>query len=180
MSEGECDRPASSEYDPFYETYVGRIGAGPIIPILTRQGRDLRECMSTLAPGSGDFRYALEKWSVKEVLGHLNDTERILGMRAMCIARGESVDLPGFDENDYVAAGNFAAREVDSLIHEFESLRAANVAMLDGLNQKDWKKTGQANGARVSVRALGWIVAGHVDHHLAVLADRYGQAFSSL
>lgn len=179
MSEGAGDRPNPNEYDPFYETYVGRIGTGPIIPLLTNQGLRVREFMSSLAPGNGDFRYAVDKWSVKEVLGHLGDTERILGMRAMCISRGEAVDLPGFDENDYVAAGNFSGRSIDSLICEFESLRAANVEMLNGLNLEDWQRAGRANGAPVSVRALGWILAGHVDHHLAVLDDRYGQAFSS-
>jgi len=179
MSEDSGSRPSPNEYDTFYETYVGRIGAGPIVPFLMKQGLTVREFMSSLADGNGDFRYADGKWSVKEVLGHLSDTERVLGMRAMCISRGESVDLPGFDENDYVAAANFSARSIDSLIREFESLRAANVEMLGALNLEDWKKTGRANGTPISVRALGWILAGHVDHHLAVLDDRYGQAFNS-
>lgn len=173
------ERPGSGEYDPFYETYVGRIGAGSVLSVLSAQVEALRELFSSLVPGGEDYRYAAGKWSVLDILGHLNDSERIFGMRATCIARGETQDLPGFEQDDYVAAGNFDQRQVDSMIREFESLRAANVEMLSGLVPEDWNRRGRANGSPISVRAIGWILAGHVDHHLAVLSERYGQAFSS-
>ncbi len=179
MSQTGISRPTTDEYHPFYETYVRRIGAGPILVILESQSQVLRDLPSRLRQGGEDYRYAPDKWSIKEILGHLSDTERIVGCRATCIARGETAELPGFDENDYVAAGEFGSRQVDSLIREFEYLRAANVEMLQNLVPAAWSRVGTANGSPVSVRALGWILAGHVDHHLAVLGDRYAKALSS-
>lgn len=177
MSATAGDRPDTSEYDVFYERYVGRIGTGPIVSILVAQGHTFRDLISRLIRGGGDYSYAPGKWSVKDICGHLCDSERIFGMRAACIARGEVAELPGFEQDDYVAAGNFGVRKMDSLMREFESLRMANVELLSGLAPEDWEKTGRVSGARVSVRAIGWILAGHVDHHLAVLDERYSQAF---
>ncbi|TFG66102.1 MAG: DinB family protein, partial [Gemmatimonadales bacterium] len=97
MTDSSAERPDSGEYDPFCETYVGRLGFGPVLSVLTTQGQTLRDLMSGLVHGGGDYRYASGKWSVKEVLGHLSDSERIFGMRATCIARGEVEDLPGFE-----------------------------------------------------------------------------------
>ncbi len=172
-------RPESGEYDPYYETYIGRIGDGPILSVLTAQSQGLRDQLAGLVEGGGDYRYAPGKWSIKEMLGHLNDSERVFGMRATCIARGETADLPGFEQDDYVEAGGFGSRTVESLVREFDLLRAANLEMLGGLEPAGWLLVGRANGSAVSVRAIAWTLAGHVDHHRAVLRERYGQAFSA-
>ena len=115
--------------------------------------------------------------SVREVLGHINDGERVFGTRAMCIARGETTDLPGYDQDEYVAGTSINLRSVDSLVREFEFLRAANLEMFGGLDSTDWKRAGRANGASVTVRAIGWVLAGHVNHHMAILRERYHEAF---
>lgn len=172
-------RPLREEYGAFYEGYVSRVGDVPIVTALAEQAGVLREVLESLRPGGASHRYAPDKWSVAEMVGHLADAERIFGMRATCIARGETTPLPGFEENDYVAEGRFDLRTIDSLRREFELLRAANVAMFEGLTDDCWVRTGTASGTPVSVRALAWIIVGHVDHHLAVLRERYGGAFTA-
>lgn len=173
-----AERPGTGEYDPFYQPYLARIGDGPIVPRLAAQSAELRELLGGLRPGGAVHRYEAGKWSVKQVVGHLADSERIFGMRATCIARGETAELPGFEQDDYVAGGGFDERTVDSLLREFEQLRGANVEMFGGLPEEHWQRTGRANAAPVSVRALAWILAGHMEHHLAVLRERYGGAFT--
>lgn len=171
-------RPGSDEYGVFYAGYVGRVGDVDIVSILADQAGELGRLLDRLGPDGAAHRYATGKWSVAEVIGHLADAERIFGMRATCVARGETTPLPGFDENAYVAEGRFYLRTIDSLRREFELLRGANVAMFGGLSEDRWRRRGTASGSPVTVRALAWISAGHLDHHLEVLGDRYGEAFS--
>lgn len=172
-----AERPTTVEYDPYYHGYLQRIGDGPIVTRLSDQIAELHGLLGGLRPGGSAYRYADGKWTIKQVIGHLADAERIFGMRATCIARGEVASLPGFDENAYVEEGAFDVRTLDSLLREFEHLRGANVEMFDGLPDAHWGRTGSANGAPASVRALAWILAGHLDHHMAVLRDRYAPAF---
>lgn len=170
-------RPEPGEYDPFYQGYLARVVAGPIIPRLAAQAEELRTLLGRLRPDGTSYRYEAGTWSVKDVIGHLADSERIFGMRATCIARGETAGLPGFEQDQYVAEGEFDARTVDSLLRELEQLRGANVEMFSGLADDRWDRMGTANGAPISVRALAWILAGHLEHHLAVLRERYADAF---
>lgn len=172
-------RPGPDEYGAFYAGYVERIGDVDIVSTLADQAEELGRLLDRLGPGGGTHRYAAGKWSVAEVIGHLADAERIFGMRATCVARGETTPLPGFDENAYVAEGRFDLRTIDSLRRELELLRGANVAMFGGLAEDRWLRRGTASGSPITVRALAWIIAGHLDHHLAVLRDRYGEAFSA-
>lgn len=172
-------RPRSDEYAAFYAGYVRRIGDVDIVSTLEDQAGELGELLDRLVPEGAAHRYAPGKWSVAEVIGHLADAERIFGMRATCIARGETAPLPGFEENAYVAEGQFHLRTTDSLRREFELLRGANVAMFEALTDDRWCREGTASGASITVRALAWIIAGHLDHHLAVLHERYGEAFSA-
>lgn len=170
-------RPARDEYHPFYETYVGRLDDRPILPRLAGQPAELKALFASLRSDGAAYRYEPGKWSVRQVVGHLSDGERIFGTRAACFARGETAALPGFDQDAYVASGRFDERPVDSLVRELEALRSANLELLGGLVEEDWGRAGIASEARVSVRALAWIMAGHVDHHLAVLRERYAAAF---
>lgn len=171
-------RPASDEYGAFYADYVGRVGDVDIVATLADQAGELARLLDRLGPGRATYRYAAGKWSVAEVIGHLADAERIFGTRATCVARGETTPLPGFDENTYVAEGGFDRRTIGSLRREFELLRRANVEMFGGLSDDRWSRRGTASGSPVTVRALAWILAGHLDHHLTVLRERYGEAFS--
>lgn len=174
----DAERPSAEEYAPFYETYIGRLADGPITPRLAAQSETLRSMFAGLSEDGPGYRYAPGKWSVREVLGHLCDTERLFGTRAVCIARGDTTPLPGFDENRYVEQGNFESRPVESLLREFEMLRAANLEFVGSLAREAWKRCGTANGTPLSVRAAVWILAGHLEHHMAVLKERYAAAFS--
>lgn len=168
-------RPLPDEYDAYYAGYISQVADAPILDVLTAQSEEFRGLMAGLAdPG---FSYAPGKWSVRQLLGHINDAERVFGMRAMCIARGERQDLPGYDQDEYAAAASMESRAVDSLMREFEFLRAANIEMLSGLDAGEWTRAGRANGSAVSVRAIAWILAGHLHHHMVVLRERYRAAF---
>lgn len=172
-------RPEAEEYDAYYAGYVERVPDGPILARLAGQTERLRALLAVLAPGGGACRYAAGKWSIKQVIGHLADAERIFGMRATCIARGETAALPGFEQDEYVLAGAFDARNLESLVRELELLRGANLEMFGTLSESAWDRRGTASGVQVSVRGLAWIIAGHVEHHLTILQDRYRDAFTA-
>jgi hypothetical protein len=175
----ESLRPEPAEYHPYYGGYIGLVEDGSILARLAAQSEGLRDLMSAIGPAGGAYRYAPGKWTVRQVLGHVADTERIFGMRATCIARGEKASLPGYEQDDYVDEGGFDARPVDSLVREFDLLRAANLEMFSGLPGEHWRRVGTANGAAISVRALAWILVGHLEHHVAVLQERYAAAFTA-
>ena len=127
-----------------------------------------------IAPEDELFRYAPDKWSVRQTFGHLIDTERVMGYRAFCIARGEVKPLPGFDEKEYVARADSDERSVKELAHEFAAVRHANLWAIRSWTEDDWNRVGNANGKPVSARAIAYIMAGHVRHHMALLRERYG------
>jgi hypothetical protein len=167
-------KPGESEYAPFYAGYIAKIADDvDVLELLERQSGQLRDLASAASPGQQEFRYAPGKWSVREVFGHLIDGERVFGYRAFRIGRGDQTPLPGFDENQYVAASGYHQRDLASLADEFALVRAANLAVLRSLSGEDWRRAGTANGHPVSVRALAYIMAGHVEHHVALLGERY-------
>ena len=166
-------RPAEREHDPYYARYVDQVPDGSIMDAMIGQ-RDRFEAMfGSLDDARALHRYAPGKWSVKELLGHLSDTERVFAHRAFRFGRGDSTPLPGFDENAYVPAGAFDARSVASLLAEWRSVRAATLALFQGFVPEAWDRSGSANGSGVTVRALGWIIVGHAEHHLQILRERY-------
>ena len=166
--------PAAGEYAPHYAGYVARVPAGDVVARLRRQIAEAAALLRPLDAAKARHRYAPGKWSVIEVLGHLSDTERIFAYRALRIARGDETPMAGFDENIYVPAGEFERRSIAAVLGEFEAVRAATVALLDGLPEAAWIRGGVANGQRVTVRALAHIIAGHELHHVEVLRTRYG------
>jgi hypothetical protein len=131
------------------------------------------DLLDGLTEEQAEYRYVPEKWSIKEMLGHLIDCERVFVYRAMSIARGEKQSLPGFDQDDYVKTGNFDQRSIESLRGEYETVRNASIAFFESLEPALWLETGLANEVNVSVRAIGYIVPGHEAHHLTVLRERY-------
>jgi hypothetical protein len=166
--------PDATEYAPYYQSYIARVTEPDVLDVLARQVDDVRAAALAVAPERESFRYAPGKWSMREVFGHVTDAERVFGYRAFSISRGDRAAFPGFDENDYVARSPFADCPVAELADEFALIRRANLSCLRRLDGARWRLAGTANDRRVSVRALAYIMAGHVRHHLAVLAERYG------
>ncbi|HEX7180746.1 MAG TPA: DinB family protein [Thermoanaerobaculia bacterium] len=168
------DKPSASEYAPFYAGYISKAPAGDVVELLDRQ-KDLVRRLSAATPAEQEtFRYAAGKWSVREVAGHMTDAERVFGYRAFRIARGDETPLEGFDENEFVANSTFHERSLSSLIDELVLVRDANLAIFCGLSSEEWMRKGTANGSPVSVRALAFILVGHMHHHMDILRDRYG------
>ena len=166
--------PQPGEYAPGFAGYIEKVRA-VTDPVTTLQ-EQLTETMDLLQkwPEAKRLsRYASEKWSVQQLLGHLTDTERIFACRALRIARGDQTPLPGFAENDYVAAAHAEAASWAALLDEFALVRQANVAMLRNFPAEAWTRQATVNGATTSVRALAYIMAGHLAHHLDILRDRY-------
>jgi hypothetical protein len=167
-------RPAAGEYAPYFDRYVSRVPEDDVLPVLERQRAELSAAFSGVSEAKGGFRYAPGKWSVRELLGHVIDTERIMAYRALCIARGETAPLPGFEQDPYVANAGHDRWTVAELLEDFDAVRRANVALLSHLDDAAVRRVGTSSGHPTSVRALAYILAGHVRHHLAVLADQYG------
>jgi hypothetical protein len=167
-------RPADTEFAPFYARYIARVPETDPLPALEAQPAELHALADRIAPEDELFRYAPDKWSVRQMFGHLIDTERVMGYRAFCIARGEVKPLPGFDEKDYVARADSEERSVKALAHEFAAVRHANLWAIRSWTEDDWTRVGNANGKPVSARAIAYIMAGHVRHHMALLRERYG------
>lgn len=169
-------RPSEVEFAPFYAGYVSLVPETDIIGVLEAQADDVRRQTRAFIPKREQFRYADGKWSVREMFGHVTDAERVFGFRAFCFSRGDENTLPGFDQNDYVARSDVDRRPLADLVEEFGQLRQANLAVLRRLDDAAWRRTGTASGNLVSVRALAYIMAGHVRHHLQVLTTRYAGA----
>ena len=169
----EIEPPSTDEYDSYYQGYVDKVEGRQLSLILRQQRAKVLELLDGLSEEQAVYRYAPEKWSIKEVLGHLIDTERVFAYRAMSIARGEAQSLPGFDQDEYVQVGDFDQRSVESLRTEYEAVRNASIAFFESLDEASWRKTGTANDVTVSVRAIGYIVPGHEAHHLGILRERY-------
>lgn len=166
-------RPAAGEYAEFYKKYIDLISSDEIVSTLEAQRLQTLQFFAGRSERDGNFRYAPGKWAVKEVLGHVNDTERIFAYRAMRIARADQTPLAGFEQDDYVKAGGFAERALASLVEEYAAVRAATVALFRSLGEDAWSRRGVANKNEVSVRALAFITAGHELHHRRILEERY-------
>lgn len=168
--------PAEGEYAPFYAGYVALASQGDLLTRLEAQVQEVSELLRGLSEEEALARYAPGKWSVKEVAGHLADTERIMSYRALRIARGDTTPLPGFDENTFVATAGFDARPLASLVEEWETVRRASLFLLRGFDGEAAARAGTASGAPITARALAYIIAGHVAHHLEILRTRYSLA----
>jgi hypothetical protein len=171
--------PGADEYDPYYAGYIARMANGDVIEALVRQIDEAAATLSRVKPADEGYRYAPGKWTVREVVGHLADTERIMSYRLLRIARADPTPLPGFDENAYVAAAGADSRRLSDLVAEFRSVRTATLSLIRGLDAETLGRRGMANGKPVSARALVHIIGGHERHHMAVLGERYAAAFQA-
>ncbi len=168
------ERPHESEFAEFYRHYVSLVPEVDVVPVLDRQAGDLQRVVAAVPSSQERFRYEPGKWSIREVIGHLVDAERVFGYRAFSISRGEQKALPGFDENDYVGASSYDRRPLAEIANEFAGVRLANLSVFQRLDEAEWTRVGKANGHPVSVRALAFIMIGHVRHHVGILTSRYG------
>lgn len=165
-------RPLPGEFNPYYDKYVSLVPSGNVVGLLEQQPPETVALFKSLS-AKADFRYAPGKWSVKEMLGHLNDTERIMSYRALRIARGDKTPLAGFEQDDYIRDGNFGQRTLADLLDEFLAVRQATVALFRHVDAESGARTGVANNSPASVRALAYIIAGHELHHRKVLQEKY-------
>ena len=167
--------PDSSEFAPAFARYVARvINVADPLRELTSQRAQLVARLSKLTEEQGSFRYAPDKWSVKELINHLSDAERVFAYRMLRIGRGDRTPLPGFEENDYASAAQSDRRQFSDVLAEWSVVRAATIALASSLPETGWANVGTSNDSPMSTRALLYIILGHTEHHLAVLNDRYG------
>jgi hypothetical protein len=168
------ERPDSGEYEVFYAGYVSSVPDGDLLPFMVDQLHRLQAMMRSLDEAEDDYTYADGKWTVREVLGHIVDTEWVFSSRLLRIARGDTAALPGMDQDDFMAHSNVGDRSISSLVAEFSGLRTAAMTLMDSLRPGVLDNRGNASGYDITVRAQGWILAGHCEHHLLILRDRYG------
>ena len=166
-------RPNADEHDPYYGKYIAHVPDGDLVSGLRNQLIEVVELLRGLPADKADFAYAPGKWTVKEVVGHMMDVERVMAYRALRFARNDKTDLPGFDENQWAADASFRERTLDDLVEELEAVRGATIHFAKHLNTEEQTRRGKANGKEISVRALMYIIAGHERHHVALLRERY-------
>jgi len=169
----DMKRPDASEYDAYYGLYVGQVPSGDIFSTLREGVRTTVALLSELPPEWATYRYAEDKWSLADVLGHVLDAERVFAYRGMCIARGETADLPSMDQDLYAAGSNAGSRPLASLLDEFAAVRRASVALFAGMDPAVATRQGRASGFPFTVRTFPWILAGHEIHHRKVIEARY-------
>jgi uncharacterized damage-inducible protein DinB len=169
-------RPEPGEYAPYYERYISLIQGDDILTTLDQQRRETMLLLSCRHDNDGDFRYAPDKWSAKEVLGHVCDTERVFAYRALRISRADTTPLEGFEQDDYVRNGPFAQRPLADQVEDFIAVRRATLSLLRNLEEAAWMRRGVANKNEVTVRALAYIIAGHELHHRRILEEKYFSA----
>jgi len=167
------NRPNESEYAPYYQGYVDQVSENDIMAVLRGELDELDVLLARVPAEKEKYAYADGKWTIREIIGHLIDGERVFGYRALCIARGEKQNLPGFDQNDYMLTAPYNHIELEDLLSELRLVRLSNIAMFRSLDEEAWNRVGTANGNEITLRALAFIMGGHVRHHMNVLKERY-------
>lgn len=166
-------RPEAGENAPYYDRYISLVPGHDVLSAFEGQRRQTLLLLSGRTDADGDLRYAPDKWSVKEVLGHLNDTERIMSYRALRIARGDTTPIEGYEQDDYVRTAKFVRIPLSALIEDYIAVRRATVSLFRNIDDAAWTRRGTANKNEVTVRALAYIIAGHELHHRAILEQKY-------
>jgi uncharacterized damage-inducible protein DinB len=166
-------RPQPDEYASYYQRYVDLAPEDDIVAALDAQSHETSRLLESLTEQQASNRYAPDKWSVKQLLGHVTDAERIFAYRALCVGRGETKPLPGFEQEGFVTNGAFDGRTLEDLADELATVRKANVMMLRALPDEAWQRRGTASENPVSTRGLAYIMLGHERHHLRILREKY-------
>jgi uncharacterized damage-inducible protein DinB len=166
-------KPETTEYAPFYGTYINKLPETDILTLLSEQVEEVLATCSSATEAEAEKPYAEGKWSLKELLQHMIDTERIMTYRALCFSRGERHSLPGFEENEYAENSDANRRNLSDILDEYRLNRQSTLALIKSFSPEMVLKTGNANGNPVSVRAVIWMIAGHESHHLGIIKSRY-------
>lgn len=166
-------KPLSEEYPAYFEAYIDMVPEGNLIDVLFNQLDETTALLTNLEESQANYNYAPGKWTLKEVLGHISDTERIMSYRLLRFSRGDQTPLPGYDEDEYVQQASFHSRSLDDLLKEFTAVRHATCALMQGLSVESWLRKGIANDKEISVRAIAYIIAGHELHHVKIIKERY-------
>ena len=166
-------RPESTEYAPYYDNYISLINGDDVLSVLDAQLLSFRSLFSNFAEEKGLYRYAAGKWTCKESLSHVIETERIFGYRLLRVSRGDTTPMEGYEQNDYVVTSNANNRTFLDLLNEFEHQRRANLILINSLTEETTTRIGTASGNPVSARALVYMIAGHVRHHERIFAEQY-------
>ena len=167
------ERPKADEHSPYFSRYIDRVPEGNLIGLLESQFSDTLALLQRVPRDREDFAYADGKWTVKEVVGHIADTERVFAYRALRFARNDPTELASFDENAWVTNASFGQRRLADLIDELDAVRQATIRLARSLNAEELARRGVASGNPVSVRALFYIIAGHERHHVGLFRERY-------
>ena len=168
-------RPTEAEYDPAFAGYISLVPDGTFLDILGIQTHETRDFFERLSEDTGNYRYAPEKWSIKEILGHVMDSERVFAYRLLCIARGEQQPLPGFDQDEYAGLAAYDRTSLAKVVQQYTAIRVSTFLLLEQLPEEAWSRMGTSNQKLISVRALAYIIAGHERHHMRVITERYGE-----
>lgn len=166
-------RPSENEYGGHFGTYIRLIPEGNLLDILAEQEKETASLLASLSEEEGNRRYAEGKWSVKEVLGHIADTERVISYRLLRIARGDETPLPGFDQDLFMRNSPFGSWSMEQLAADYRAVRAATYTLLKGLPEEAWSRRGTASNVGLTARALSCIIAGHERHHIGIVRDKY-------
>jgi uncharacterized damage-inducible protein DinB len=166
-------RPTPEEFAPYYATYIDLVPEGDLIETLERQLAETTALLAAVPEERSRFRYAEGKWTLAEVVGHINDTERIFAYRALRVGREDATPLASFDQDPYVVTSPAARMSLKELSEEFNAIRRASIVLLRNFDEAAWMRRGTASGKTVSARALGWMIAGHELHHRKILRERY-------
>ncbi len=166
-------KPTIEEYPAYFESYIHQVSEGILSDILINQLEETTELLSNLSEEQANYRYAAGKWTLKEVLGHITETERIMSYRLLRMSRGDQTPLAGYDEDEYVKEASFHSRSLADLLEEFRAVRHATRTLIQGLTEEGWLRKGIANEKEISVRAIAFIIAGHELHHVKIIKERY-------
>lgn len=167
------ERPSRDEFTQYYRTYIDLVPEGNLENILLTQLEETRRLLGTISEEQAHYRYEAGKWTLKEVVGHIADTERIMSYRLLRIARGDTLPLAGYDDIEYVKEAMFPVRKLADLVEEYAAVRQATIALVRGIPYQAWTRTGVANNSRLSARAIAYIIAGHELHHRNIIEERY-------
>jgi uncharacterized damage-inducible protein DinB len=166
-------RPSQGDYMPYQEVYLKTVEGNNVLKVLKEQLKTIPEFLNSIPEDKGKYSYSEGKWTIKEVIEHITDTERIFACRALCIARGEKKVLPGFEQDDYVKGANSNDRKLFDLIEEYRKVREANLSLFKSFGEVVFNNRGNVNNYQITVNAILYIIAGHANHHLNVLKERY-------
>jgi len=176
MTTAPTSRPQPGEYAPYYDRYIALVHGDSILDVLDEQRRQFVLLMSGRTEADGNHRYAPGKWTVKELMGHMNDTERIFSYRALRIGRGDQTPIEGFEQDPYVQNADFNARSLEEMVEDYIAVRRATLSLFRYFPANAWSRTGTASNNPVSVHALAYMIAGHELHHRRILEERYFEA----